>query len=97
MTKNKQYCKDIAIELETANLYEYFEDALDIEYRISIDMEYKSVSIMIAYGGPSIYIDTDSKQVELYWWGDEEVYPIKQKVCDEIDEIFEEYYLASKA
>lgn len=79
-------------DLEQQTLWNYFDDVLDIEYRIGSDRQLRSVQIMVTCGGPNIYIDTASKQVELYWWGDRASYPIDYDTCNEIDSIFEEYY-----
>lgn len=77
-------------DLEALSLWDYFDDVLDIEYRIGSDKQLRSVQIMVTCGGPNIYIDTASKCVELYWWGDRASYPIDTDVCNEIDCIFEE-------
>ena len=79
-------------ELEPVSLYDYFDDVYDIEYRIGSDKQFRSVCIMVACGGPNIYIDTGSRRVELYWWSDRASYPIPGSVCDEIDSIWEEYF-----
>lgn len=79
-------------ELEAVGLYDYFEDVLDIEYRVGSDKQYRSVCIMVACGGPNIYIDTASKRVELYWWNEEAHYLLESNLCDEIDFIFEDMY-----
>jgi hypothetical protein len=78
-------------DFEQLSLWDYFNDVLDIEYRVGSDKQLRSVQIMVAWGGPNIYIDTATKQVELYWWGDRASYPIDSDVCNEIDYIFEEY------
>jgi predicted RNA-binding Zn-ribbon protein involved in translation (DUF1610 family) len=77
---------------EQLSLWDYFNDVLDIEYRIGSDKQYRSVCIMVTCGGPNIYIDTASKNVEFYWWGEKAHYRIDRDVCNEIDNIFEEYY-----
>ena len=79
-------------ELEALSLYDYFDDCYDIEYRVGSDKQFRSVCIMVACGGPNIYIDTRSKLVELYWWSDRASYPIYSDVCEEIDRIFEEVF-----
>ena len=81
-------------DLEQQTLYDYFSDCLDIEYRVSgrgAD-DLRSVCIMIACGGPNIYIDTATKQVELYWWTDRANYPLSYSVCNEIDDWADEYW-----
>lgn len=79
-------------ELEALSIYDYFEDVFDIEYRIGSDREYRSVCVMIACGGPNIYIDTATKNVELYWWGDRASYPLSLEAVNEIDNYFEEFF-----
>lgn len=79
-------------DLEQLGLYDYFDDMLDIEYRIGSDKQLRSVQIMVSWGGPNIYIDTASCNVELYWWGDRATYPIDRDVCAEIDYWAEELY-----
>ena len=77
---------------EQQSLYDYFNDVFDIEYRISGNREFRSVQIMVACGGPNIYIDTGTAQVELYWWTDRASYPISYNARDEIDAYFEDLY-----
>ena len=79
-------------DAEQLSLYDYFDDIFDIEYRISGNREFRSVCIMIACGGPNIYIDTGTRKVELYWWSDRASYPIHYETIDEIDAYFEELY-----
>lgn len=77
---------------EPASLFDYFSDALDIEYRCGNNKEYRNVRIMVTCGGPNIYVDTGSKAVELYWWTETAQCSIDPDVCNEIDSIFEEYF-----
>ena len=79
-------------DLESVGLYDYFDDALDVEFSCSSKKEYRSVRIMVAWGGPSIYIDTASKAVELYWWTDRASYPLLSDTVDALDEWAEDYW-----
>lgn len=72
-------------EPEQMSLYDYFEDCLDIEYRCDGRREYRSVCIMVACGGPNIYVDTESKAVELYWWGDRASYSLLPDTVEAVD------------
>lgn len=87
-------CKTVSDidDLEQLGVYDYFDDVFDIEYRVGSDRELRSVQIMVACGGPNIYIDTASRNVELYWWGDRASYPISRDVCGDIDSIFDDIY-----
>ena len=55
---------------EIRDVYEYLEDVLDIEYIVNSKGEYLGARLLVAFGGPNIWINTRTKQVEGYWWGD---------------------------
>lgn len=51
--------------------FDYLSDALDIEYIIASDREtVLGARVLVAFGGPNIWIDTRKQIVELFWWGD---------------------------
>jgi len=50
--------------------FDYLADALDIEYIVNSDRTFKSARVLVTYGGPDIWIDFQTRAVELYWWGD---------------------------
>lgn len=80
---------------EATDLREYFEEnALDIEYRIGGDGEYRGVAVTIATGGPHIEVDTNDGAVKLWWGGETAEWSINRNTVDAIDEIFKEYYEA---
>ena len=79
-------------DLESLGIWDYMKDILDIEYRCGSDREYRSVQIMVACGGPNIYIDTASKAVELYWWSDKAKYWLNDDAVAAVDEWAEEYW-----
>jgi len=76
-----QQCKHIADQInsgeyethdndEPCNAYDYLSDALDIEYTVSSHGEYLGARVLVAYGGPNIWINTRTKTIEGYWWSD---------------------------
>lgn len=81
-----------ADDYDSYTLYDWFNDCLDIEYTVSSDLDYKGVRVCVAWGGPSIYIDTMQKKVLLYWWTEYAEYELASEVVDEIDAVFNEYY-----
>lgn len=90
-------CPDCGAEIaeddwEQQSLYDYFSDCYDIEYRCDSKREYRSVCIMVACGGPNIYIDTSSKAVELYWWTDRARYYLSSDAVDAVDDWAREYW-----
>ena len=80
-------------DFETATLYDYFEtDIYNIDYIIDSYKEYKAVRVMIACGGPNVYINTWDKAVQLYWWSESGEWYIPSNVCEEIDNYWSDYY-----
>ena len=49
---------------------EYLQDALDIQYIVNSNKEVLGARILVAFGGPNIWINTFTHEVEGYWWGD---------------------------
>lgn len=78
---------------ETIGMYDYFGGHIyDIEYTIGSDFDYRGTRVMTAYGGPNIYINTNNKRVELYWWGDTAYAALSDSAVSAIDEYFEGEY-----
>ena len=48
----------------------YLDEALDVEYTASRDLEYLGSRVCVACGGPNIYIDTRNQKAQGYWGSD---------------------------
>lgn len=78
---------------ETISMYDYFEDRVyDIKYTIDSDLNYVGARVMIACGGPNIYINTNNNRVELHWWFDTAYATLSSDAIDAIDAYFEDEY-----
>ena len=77
---------------EPVSFYDYFENALDIDYVTNSQKEYKACRIMIAFGGPNIYVNTWERKVELFWWNESGSFYLSGDACDAIDEWAESYF-----
>lgn len=77
---------------EKMDFYEYFNDALDIEYMIGYDGEFRGVEIAVTLGGPNVYINTRRGEVVGFWGTDKAEAWIPSEICEEINSIFEENY-----
>lgn len=77
---------------DACGIYDYFDDFLDIDYIVNYQKEYKACRVMVACGGPNIYIDTDSGAVELYWCSDRASFPLSRDTMRAVDEWAEDYY-----
>ena len=67
-----------AIELQTA--HEWMEDVYDIEWITHNDHSYKAARLMVAGGGPFVWINTLNGTVDGYWGNDR----VQWGYCDEI-------------
>jgi len=47
---------------------DYVLEALDIEYYIGSDGEHRGARLLVAFGGPNIWVDTKTNRVEGHWW-----------------------------
>ena len=70
---------------------DYTKDVLDINYVINADKSYRGARLLVAFGGPNIWIDTERQEVQGYWGGDKYVQYYSTDVLG-LDDYFEEYY-----
>lgn len=65
--------KNIAQTINTGeydNAYDYLSDALDIRWIVQNDLAFIGARVLVAFGGPNVWIDTTTQKVEGSWWGD---------------------------
>lgn len=53
---------------DTLSGFDYIADALDINWILDSNREFKGARILVAFGGPNIWIDTYTQTVEGTWW-----------------------------
>lgn len=71
---------------------DYFDDNYGVRTTIDDRGEVYSTSVCIAWGGPNIYIDTETGAVEMYWWSSRCCYPIPGSVAEMIDDWAQERF-----
>lgn len=81
-----------ADDLEQLSIWDWSDNILDWRYIVEKDKSYRSVEIMVAFGGPNIWVSTESQSVELYWWGDRASYPLSSEAVEAIDEWAQEMW-----
>ena len=67
---NECYEGELNQDDEQYTAFDYVCEALDINYVINSDKTYKSARILVAFGGPNIWVDTGKRKIEGYWWND---------------------------
>ena len=70
----------------------YLESVLDIQYIVNSDKSYRAARVCIAFGGPTAWINTHTRQVEAAWWSETVYADLPASFCDQLDDWLAEYY-----
>ena len=87
---------DVSEDWEQLGVYDWADDVLDIEYLIGSDGELKASKWCVCTGGPGIWCDTETRRVELYWWGERASYEMSKRAIDELDAMAAEMYESAR-
>lgn len=79
-------------EPEQLSLYDYLSDVYDIVYYVGSNKDVRGVRLMVACGGPNIFIDTFDREIQLYWWNESAKCSLDYDIANEITSLFEEIY-----
>ena len=74
----RRMCKTIAQEItegEDADVCQLMEGGYDIEWITYQDGRYKAARLLVAGGGPTIWVNVYTNEVEGYWAGDKVIEP----------------------
>lgn len=55
-------------ENEHTGAYDWLSDVLDIQYIVNGNGDFISAKVLVAFGGPNIWVDFQDKTVRGYWW-----------------------------
>lgn len=81
-------------ELEEAyseeNIYKWLDDVLSIEYTKNLNGFFVGCKIAVTLGGPNVYVNTMSGDIEAYWGCDFARITIPDEIKDEIDYTIED-------
>ena len=76
---------------EELTAYDYLEDVLDIRYTVNSAREYLGARILVGYGGPNVWIDTNTNALEVYW-GQTATRYLPSEFIDALDTALEELW-----
>ena len=62
-------------------VHEWMESTYDIRYLVNRDKSYLGAEILVAGGGPTIWVDTFTKEVRGYWGTD----TVRVGFCDNLE------------
>ena len=91
----RRMCKNIAEEItegkEDENFLRDFMDGVyDIRYIVDREKRYYAAELMVAGGGPTIWVNLNTGYVEGFWGGDKVEEPFTDNIG--LDEYLEELY-----
>ena len=99
----RRMCKDIAQEITDGlkiddtsgqeTVSQWMEDVYDIRYIVDSKKKYLGAMLMVAGGGPTIWVNTWTKEVEGYWGGDRVTWAYQDNIG--LDDYNEEMYSCS--
>ena len=78
------------LEKRTETAGDWMEGTYDIRYYVDSSKRYLGAEIMCAGGGPTIWVNTYTKEVEGYWGGDKVTEPFIDNLG--LDDYCEEMY-----
>lgn len=75
-------------------LQKYFEDVLDVEFRVDLRGDYRGARIALALGGPGVYLDTRASRIDGYWGfgSDHAEYFLDSATNNAVDDYFAELW-----
>ena len=71
----------------------FMEHVYDIRYIVDREKRYYSAELLVAGGGPTIWVNLNTKEVEGYWGGDRVTEPFIDNIG--LDDYLEEMYACS--
>ena len=96
----RRMCKNIADSItnpvdnsehgEEASVASWMQDVYDIRYIVDREKRYYSAELLVAGGGPTIWVNLNTKEVEGYWGGDRVTEPFIDNLG--LDDYCEEMY-----
>tara|TARA_B100001123_G_scaffold389544_1_gene466393 strand:+ start:72 stop:386 length:315 start_codon:yes stop_codon:yes gene_type:complete len=88
----RRMCRSIAMDItdskEDASVW--MEDVYDIRYLVDREKSYMGCELLVAGGGPTIWVNTWTKEVEGYWGGDRVTWAFVDNIG--LDDYNEEMY-----
>ena len=93
----RRMCKDIADDISNdshdggiSGASRWMEDVYDIRYIVDGKKKYLGAMLMVAGGGPTIWVNTWTNEVEGYWGGDRVTWSFRDEIG--LDDYNEEMY-----
>ena len=96
----RRMCKEIADGITDPDkkywndTHKWMEDVYDIRYIVDREKRYYSAELLVAGGGPTIWVSLNEMEVQGYWGGDRVRVPFSDNLG--LDDYCEELYASSE-
>ncbi len=95
----RRMCKEIAEDITDENntmkqLEAFMEGVYDIRYIVDREKRYYSAELLVAGGGPTIWVSLNEMEVQGYWGGDRVNVPFSDNLG--LDDYLEEMYASTE-
>ena len=88
----RRMCRSIAMDITAGkeDASKWMEDVYDIRYLVGSDKKYMGAQLMVAGGGPNIWVNTWTNEVEGYWADDKCTWAFQDNIG--LDDYCQEMY-----
>ena len=89
----RRLCKSIAEDISNGDgtsASEFMDSTYDIRYIVDREKRYMAAELLVAGGGPTIWVNLNTGYVEGYWGGDKVEHPFTDNLG--LDDYCEEMY-----
>ena len=93
ITKPEEITDEETGEKRTETASDWMQDVYDIRYIVDREKRYFSAEMLVAGGGPTIWVNLNTKEVEGYWGSDRITEPFIDSL--DLDGYCEEMYASS--
>jgi hypothetical protein len=78
----RRMCKEIAEDITDGkeDVHKWMEDVYDIEWITFQDGTFKGARLLVAGGGPTVWVNVKNDEVEGYWAGDHIRFPFQDNI-----------------
>lgn len=75
---------------EPCDIYDYIEQALDVEFTLDSRKNLIGVTLYVALGGPTVWIDTRREEVRCHWGFGDAWSGLDSDLCEAIAQYYED-------
>lgn len=91
-TAYQSWLNDEDPEWEEAGALDWLDDVLDIQYLVNSDRTYRAARVLIAFGGPTAWVNTLTGNLEAAWWSATEYRALPSDFIDGLDDALSELW-----